>query len=101
MTRATIFAGRRDFEDKLRVAGTSPAMVKRARGSLGALLADAQERCLVARNVVRDLRGRRRRGKERQAERRHKAKLVIGVDIPTREEIKAFIAAAKGRWRPL
>ena len=91
MTRATIFAGRRDFEDKLRVAGTSPAMVKRARGSLGALLADAQERGLVARNVVRDLRGRRRRGNERLAERRHKAKLVIGVDIPTREEIKGFI----------
>src|SRR5262249_51911918 len=29
----------RNFEDKLRAAGRSPAMVKRARGSLGALLA--------------------------------------------------------------
>jgi integrase len=91
----------RIFEDNLRDAGRSPAMVKRARGSLGALLADAQERGLVARNVVRDLRGRRRRGKERQAERRHKAKLVVGVDIPAREEIKAIISAATNRWRPL
>jgi integrase len=91
----------RNFEDTLRDAGRSAAMIKRARGSLGALLADAQERGLVARNVVRDLRGRRRRGKERQAERRHKAKLVVGVDIPTRAEIKAIIEAAKGRWRPL
>ena len=76
-------------------------MVKRALASLAALLADAQERGLVARNVVRDLRGHRRRGKERQAERRHKAKLVVGIEIPTPREIRAIIEAARRRWRPL
>jgi integrase len=101
----------RQFEDRLRhgvsAAGStdiherSPAMMKKVLGSLGALLADAQENGLVARNVVRELRSRRRRGKERRQERRHRGKLKIGVDVPTREEIKAIISAADGRWRPL
>jgi integrase len=101
----------RDFEDRLR-AGTapfgqkgtkarSPAMTKAILGSLGALLADAQERGLVARNVVRELRSRRKRGKERRAERRQKGKLKAGIDIPTPAEIKAILEAAEGRWRPL
>jgi integrase len=95
-----------DFETKLRT-GTdtekprSPAMVKRVRSDLGALLAYAQETGLVARNVVREMRSGRRRGKERQAERRAKPKLRIGVDIPTRGEIKAIVAAAHGWWRRL
>jgi integrase len=95
-----------DFETKLRT-GTetekprSPAMVKRVRSDLGALLSHAQETGLVARNVVREMRSGRRRGKERQAERRAKPKLKIGVDIPTREEIKAIVTAAHGWWRPL
>lgn len=50
---------------------------------------------------MRDLRRTRARGTERKAERRQKGKLKIGVDIPTREEIKAIVEAAKGRWRPI
>jgi integrase len=79
----------------------SPAMVRKVRTSLSALLSDAQERGLVSRNVVRELRRARKRGKERQAEKRQKGKLKVGVDIPTREEIKAIVEAAAGRWRPL
>src|SRR6266567_2339608 len=90
----------RAFEDKLGHS-SSPAMVKKIRGSLSGILADAQERGLVAHNVVRDLRSRRRRGKERQAERRQRGKLRVGVDIPSPTEIKAVLAAAQGRWRPL
>jgi integrase len=102
----------RDFEDNLR-DGTAPygedgtetkvrsqAMTKRIIGSLGALLADAQERGGVGRNVVRELRSRRKRGKERRAERRQKGKLKVGVDIPTPTEVKAILGAAKGRWKP-
>jgi integrase len=37
----------------------------------------------VARNVVRELRSGRRRGKERHTERRQKGKLKVGVDIPS------------------
>jgi integrase len=101
----------RDFEDRLlagspTVPGGKPeprsrAMVKKIRGSLGSILADAQERGLVARNVVRDLRSKRRRGGERRAERRQKGRLKMGVDIPTRDEIRAIVEHAGGRSRPL
>ncbi|HLZ03422.1 MAG TPA: site-specific integrase [Bradyrhizobium sp.] len=93
----------REFEDKLAADKTTPrstALIKKVRGSLGAILADAQERGLVARNVVRELRSGRRRGKERRADRRQKGKLKVGVDIPSPTEIKAIIEATEGRWRP-
>jgi integrase len=90
----------RKFEDKLREQGRSPTMIRKVIGSLGSLLADAQEQGLAARNAVRDLRRNRRRGKDHHDDRR-KGKLKIGVDIPTPDEIKAIIANAKGRWRPL
>jgi integrase len=100
----------REFEDRL-ARGDMPegapqqprtrVMVRKVRVSLSSLLSDAQERGLVSRNVVRDLRKTRARGTERKAERRQKGKLKIGVDIPTREEIKAIVEAAKGRWRPI
>jgi integrase len=90
----------RAFEDKLSHS-SSPAMVRKVRNSLSGILADAQERGLVAHNVVRDLRAKRRHGKERQAERRERGKLKVGVDIPSPDEIRAILAAAQGRWRPL
>ncbi|TJX20124.1 MAG: site-specific integrase, partial [Mesorhizobium sp.] len=93
--------GVREFQDKLRKNGRSQAMTRKVLGSLGSLLSDAQERGLATRNPVKDMRSRRRRGKERQADKRQKGKLKIGVDIPTREEIKAIVAAVRGRWRPL
>jgi integrase len=89
----------RAFEDTLR-DGRSPAMVKKVVGSLGSILSDATERGLAARNPVRDMRGTRK-GKERRAEKRQKGKLEVGVDIPTRDEIKALVDALEGRWRPL
>ncbi|PAP95245.1 tyrosine-type recombinase/integrase [Mesorhizobium wenxiniae] len=103
----------RSFEDQLRTGNAdlqaddprreprSPAMIRKILVSLGSLLADAQERGLTARNVVRDMRGKRRKGKERKAERRQKGKIKVGVDLPTREEIKAIVGAVEGRWRPL
>ena len=90
----------RSFEDKIR-KGRSVAMVRKIMTSMSSLLADAQERGLVSRNVARDLRGRRKRGKERQADRRQKGRVKIGVDIPSRAEIKAIVEGVKGRWRPL
>jgi integrase len=88
----------RGFEDALR-KGRSPAMVRKAITSLGAILAEAQERGLVAQNVVRGLRVRRR-GKDARADKRS-GKLKIGVDIPSPDEIRAFIARLDPRWRPL
>jgi integrase len=90
----------RAFEDRLRETGRSPAMVRKVLVSLGSLLSDAQERGLAVRNPVRDMRGMRRGGERRQ-ERRQKGRLQVGVDIPTRDEIKAIVNALDGRWRPL
>jgi integrase len=96
----------RDWQDKLRngeiphpVPTENPKrsddMVARATRTLGTFLADSQERGLVAQNMVRSLR-RKKRGK-----RSEKGNLRIGVDIPTPSEIDAILGAAEGRWRPL
>jgi integrase len=90
----------RDFEDRLR-KDRSPAMVRKVLGSLGAVLSDAQERGLVAHNVVRGLRARRTPGKDAQADKRRKGKLKIGTDIPTPDEVRKIVAHLKPRWRPV
>ena len=89
----------RSLQDKLRDAGRSPAMVKRVTVSLGSILADAQSRGLVVRNAVHEL-SRSRTG-SKSPEKRHSARLRVGVDIPTNEEVSAFLRTASGRYRPL
>jgi integrase len=88
----------RAFEDQLHSEGRTPAMVRYIVRSLGALLADAQERGLTIRNPVRELRRNRKRGNGRD---HRKKKLKIGVDIPTPAEIKQIVNAASRHWRPL
>jgi integrase len=88
----------RAFEDALRKV-RSPAMVRKVRSSLGSILAEAQERGLVAQNVVRSLRVRRH-GRDARVDTRN-GKLKIGVDIPSPKEVRAIIDALEGRWRPL
>jgi integrase len=86
----------RSFVDKLLADGASSDLVRRLKSSLGTLLADAQERGKVARNVVRDTK-RRRRNDGRQERGR---KLKVGVDIPTPSEIRAVLKIAQGRAKP-
>jgi integrase len=88
----------RAFEDMLR-KDRSPAMVRKVRSSLSSILAEAQERGLVAQNVVRALRVRRQSRDARLDARA--GKLKIGVDIPSPDEIRALIAHLEGRWRPM
>jgi integrase len=90
----------REFMDELRANKRSPAMIKRVVGDLGSILTDAQERGLVAQNVVRSLNPHKKRTR-RRAERRQKIKLKIGETIPSPEEIRVIVAHLKGRWRPL
>jgi integrase len=87
----------RNFMDKLKSEGRSPAMIKRVVGSLGSILSDAQERGEVAHNAVRSLSKRKQRG----AGSNRGKKLKVGVDIPSSDEIRTIIAHLKGRWRPL
>jgi integrase len=83
----------RDFEDRLRAEGRSAAMT--ILTSLGSMLSDAQERGLVSRNVVRDLGSRGKKGVDRLADRRQKGHLKVGVDIPSREEIRAIVGGSR------
>jgi integrase len=85
----------RDFADKLRAAGRSATMVKYVTRSLGSLLADAQERGNIIRNPVHEMRGRRRQRKKGHERRGNR--LQIGVDIPTREEVKLILWAVVGK----
>ena len=101
----------REFQDKLldgkpapgasEGKARSPALVKKVVGSLGSLLADAQERGAINRNVVRDLSSRRKRGSANRAERRQNGKLKIGIDIPAPAEIRSLVGNLSGRWRPI
>ena len=72
-------------------------MVKKVLASLGSLIAEAVDRDLVARNVVRDV----ARSRKRRSSTRDKRKLKVGVDIPSPEEVSAILAHAGDRWRPL
>jgi integrase len=83
----------RAFEDRLR-QDRSPAMVRKILVSLSGILSDAQDRGLVAQNVVRN---RRARG---NGEARAKQRLEVGRDIPTPDEIRAILGQLHGRARP-
>jgi integrase len=89
----------RAFQDRLRQEGRSAAMVKRVTVSLGGMFADAQERGLVNRNPVREL-SKRRGAARANVDKRQRARLRYGVDIPTMEEVSAILGAAEGRFRP-
>jgi integrase len=97
----------RDFEDRLRRGDPapgetegkprSPAMVRRVMTSLSTMLSDSEERGLIARNVARDLRSKRKTSKDRKRESRHNGKLKVGISIPSPAEIRAFVAAGIGQ----
>jgi integrase len=89
----------RGFEDRLRRERRSPVMVRNARRALGGILADAQERGLVAQNVVYSMRKHRRSSRIDG-----NGKLKIGVDIPSPAEMRAVVGklnTAAGRYGPL
>jgi len=91
----------RAFRDKL-AKDRSPAMVRKVLTSLGSILAEAQERGLVAQNVVYNLRRNRRKDRTARVDRRQRGRLKIGVHIPTPDEISAIIDHLDGdRRRPL
>ena len=78
--------------------GRSPGLAAKAVQFLGAILAHAMEDGRVSRNVVHE----RSKRRARRVEQRHDARLEVGVDIPTKDELQAILSAAEGtRWRPL
>jgi len=89
----------KDFRNRLIREGRSRVMTKKVVASLGAILATAMENGKVNQNVVRVQTPRRRR--EKGQEQRHRKPLEIGVDIPTKDEIRAMLGAARSWFRPL
>lgn len=69
----------------------SRAMAQKVLTSLKAIIGEAQRRGLVSQNVASGV----------VIELRKRRKLQVGVDIPSKSDIRAIIATAKGRWRPL
>jgi integrase len=87
------------FRNDLIRDGRSRAMAKKVIGSLGAILGNAMSAGKVARNVVREQSRETRR--QNRLDKRHEKRLQVGVDIPTKDEIRAMLTHAQGRWRPL
>src|SRR5262249_7253092 len=79
------------FRDEL-LGSLSRAMAKKVLVSFKSLLKDATRRGNVAQNAAL--------GISIAADKRGKGKLVVGVDIPTPEEISRILSTATGRWRP-
>jgi integrase len=78
----------------------SRVMAKKILVSLGAILGTAMANGKVARNVVRE-QTRQHGARQRRLEKRHDKQLEVGVDIPTKEEIRAMLTQVQGRWQPL
>lgn len=77
----------------------SPTTAKKIVGSLGSIIRNAMAENRVARNVVHE-EAQHDRHRRRLAQ-RHEKRLAVGVDVPTKEELRALLAQPKGRWRPL
>jgi integrase len=89
-----------EFRNTLIREKRSRPMVKKVLTSLGAILATAMAVGRVARNVVHE-QPRQHGRRQNRIEKRHKKDLEVGVDIPTKDEIRAMLAKAQDRWRPL
>ena len=88
-----------DFRNRLIREGRSRVMAKKVVGSLGSIIATAMAAGRVGRNVVRDQDRQSRR--QNRLDKRHTKRLEIGVDIPSKDEIRAMLDAADGWFRPL
>ncbi|HEY3909266.1 MAG TPA: tyrosine-type recombinase/integrase [Stellaceae bacterium] len=80
------------FRDDLLRKGSRP-MARKVLASLKSILGEAQRRGLVAQNAAQPVKV--------DVKKREQGKLVVGRDIPSREEIQSILAEAEGRWRPL
>ena len=89
----------RAFEDRLR-AGRSPAMVRKVLGCSAAILADAQERGLVAQTLCAAC-DRRRRGKDRPPTSARRASSRSAWTSRTRTRSAPSWPMLEGRWRPM
>ena len=81
-----------EFDAALRAAGRSLAMRRKIVTNLKTALTFAQGQGLVSQNVARGV-------KIRGDARSKPAKLKVGIDFPTKEEIRTLLDNAPARWR--
>jgi integrase len=79
------------FRDDLLKKSSRP-MARKVLTSLKSILGEAQRRGLSAHNPATPVKV--------DAKKREKAKLVVGRDIPSKEEIQTILSKAAGRWHP-
>ena len=92
-------AGVEDFRNRLRREGRSSVMVSKTVTALVGIVNHAMSLGLASRNPVREA---VQYGKRRQRlSARHTARLEVGVDIPTKDELRLILAHAVERWRPI
>ena len=91
----------REFEDRLRMEGRSPAMVKKVLTSLGSIFSDANERGLATRNPVRDIRGGRKGRDRRGGESARKAESRSASIFRPETRSRLLSAPSRRNWRPL
>jgi len=88
-----------DFRNRLRREGRSAVMASKVVAALGGIINHAMSLGLASRNPVREA---AQYGKRRaRLSARHTARLEVGVDIPSKDELRAILAHASERWRPL
>jgi integrase len=90
-----------DFGEELKARQPcSRAMVAKVISSLSSILADMVAQGQVARNVVREAMGPSTK-RQNRIQKREEKPLEVGVDIPTKDELRAILGAAEGKWRPI
>lgn len=80
------------FRDGL-LRDLSRPLARKVVGSLKAIIGEAQRRGLVAQNAAAPVKV--------DTKRREKARLAVGKDIPSKEQIQTMLGAVDDRWRPL
>ena len=78
----------------------SRAMTAKVIASLSSILSEAVAKGKVSRNVVRDATAASTR-RHKHVQERQERPIEVGLDLPTKDELRAILAAADGRWRPL
>ena len=80
------------FRDDLLKSCSRP-LARKVLTSLKSILSEAQRRGLVAHNAAQPVKV--------DVKKRDQRKLVVGRDIPSKQEVQAILSKATGRWRPL
>lgn len=84
------------FDEELRKGGRSLAMRKKIITNLKTILSFCQRHGHVAQNVALPV----RIGSKSDDRRDERGPMRVGVDFPSRTELKSLMVAATGRWRP-